>query len=108
MIEQTVNLAEHPGWIERPRSRRIAEFSIADSMLLGLFMRPDLTWRVEHDPLPEDARLVGVQYRAITGTWAVYIESETFDEVGEAKLPPPLKAPTLSVQMDARPEGEGE
>lgn len=77
MIRETVSLSEHPGWIVKPRSRRLAEFSIADSLLIALLQRTDLTWRVDGNPLPDDAAIVGVQYRAISGAWAIYVESET-------------------------------
>jgi hypothetical protein len=108
MIEESVKISECPGWLVKPRSRRIAEFSIADVMFLRLFQRPGLTWKVERDPLPEDGRLIGVKYDVMRGAFLLYVESETFDEVPEAEMPPLVSAPTLHVSVtDADPE-EGE
>lgn len=104
MIDQTVQISECPGWLVKPRSRRIAEFIIADGMFVRLF-QPGLTWRVERNPLPADARLIGVRYDVLRGSWLCYIESETFEEMGVNALPTRVPAPILHVEViDAEPE----
>lgn len=98
MIEHTMRLSERPGWSVTPRSRRLAEIRINDEGFLKLFL-PGLTYRVESDPYPEDAHIVGVEYDFVAQGWRVFVESETFDEVPEAVMPPILPAPVLLVTV---------
>jgi len=100
MVDDSVKISERPGWFVTPKSRRIAEFFVADGTLLRLFQRPGVTWSVEANPLPADARIVGVEYALIPGGWRIFIESETLRDVPENELPPMVPPMTLHVQTD--------
>lgn len=94
MIEQRQHSSQRPGWFGRPRSRRLVAVAFVDELFLDLF-KPGEKFRIDGDPLPEDVRIVGVEYSILRGAWLVYLESETFEPVPDNMTPPEIRAPLI-------------
>lgn len=89
-----MSVSQRPGWVNKPKSRRVAVASFNDEVILHLF-RSGQAYRVEGGELPDDARIVGVEYSLVRGGWQIYVESQTFEPVPENTLPPEITAPRI-------------
>jgi hypothetical protein len=101
VIDETVRLSERPGWIVKSRSRRLATVRIADGLFLRLFS-PGTTYRIDGDPYPDDARIVGAEYSIFSASWLICLESEMFAEVPESEMPPDITPPSIHVTIERR------
>jgi hypothetical protein len=102
MVEQSMKVSERPGWFGTPQSRRVARMRFYNGFFFDLF-RAGISYRVDQRPFPDDAKIVAVEYEAYPGSWVVYLESETYTEVGEGSLPPFVDAPSIWVEMVEQP-----
>src|SRR5262245_2879206 len=101
VTDQDGQINQRPGWFVKPRSRRLVEAAFVDDLFLHLFSGGE-KFRVDGDPLPDDVRIVGVEYSIVRGAWLVYLESEAFEPVPENMTPPEIRAPIIyAIQSEA-------
>jgi hypothetical protein len=62
--------------------KRIKYMEISSESLIDYYKKKEIKLKVIN-PIPEDSRIVGIEYNAKRDTYYIAIESSTFDEICE-------------------------
>lgn len=89
MVVDTLRLSEKTGWLGQPRTRRVSIVLVPESLIIGL-LKSSESWDVAASSIPDDARVIGIEYSLMADGFLVYLESPSFDEVQEGVMPPML------------------
>lgn len=72
----------------KPAERRLRILDVAADMFLEIFKGMDASKLLFCEPIPEDARIVGLTVDEQFNTVRLYVESKDFEPVPEACAPP--------------------
>ena len=92
---------------DRSKSRRLKAYRFSACILMQLG-QPEVWTRVTKNGVPEDAKVVAVDFDSLRQCFVAFVESEAFEEIGDIAQVPEAPEPLFTAIHRCRPSLDAE